>query len=118
MIRMGTLVCLLLALGAGIGMFHLKYEVQALEKVVTGLHRSLIAERNAIHVLEAEWSLLNDPGRLSDLNRRHLGLVPVTADRLVRIEDLPLPLPPAAVLPGPEAASSGAAVVSGVTFKP
>ena len=61
------------------------------------MRRQIEANYNAIHVLEAEWSYLNDPLRLADLTRRHTGLVATTPGQIgdfaslpLRIEDLPL----------------------------
>ena len=61
------------------------------------MRRQIETNYNAIHVLDAEWSYLNDPLRLADLTRRHTGLVPTTPGQIgdfaslpLRIEDLPL----------------------------
>ena len=61
------------------------------------MRRQIEANYNAIHVLQAEWSYLNDPLRLADLTRRHTELVPTTPGQIgdfaslpLRIEDLPL----------------------------
>ena len=93
MIRLGTILWLSFALVAGVGLFQVKYEVQALEKDLTRLHRQILHDQEAIHVLRAEWSYLNEPARLTQLARRHLDMVPVTAAHLSRFEDLPEPLP-------------------------
>ena len=45
-------------------------------------------------MLRAEWSYLNEPTRLAELTRRHMALAPLAASQMVRIEDLPLRLPP------------------------
>ena len=64
------------------------------------MRRQIEANYNAVHVLQAEWSYLNDPLRLADLTRRHTGLVPTTPGQIgdfaslpLRIEDLPCRLP-------------------------
>jgi hypothetical protein len=51
-------------------------------------------------VLKAEWSYLNEPGRLSDLNRRHLGLAPVAAKQMETLAAQPQRLDVA--LPAPQ----------------
>lgn len=94
MIGRGTLVWLCLAIVAGVGLFHVSYRVQSLEEELTQVNRQIVREREAIHVLRAEWSYLNEPTRLADLTRRHLTLVPLQATQMVPIEDLPLRLPP------------------------
>jgi hypothetical protein len=94
MIGRGTIVWLSLAIAAGIGLFHVSYRVQSLEEELTAVNRAILREREAIHVLSAEWSYLREPARLAELTRRHLNLVPLSAEQMVRIEDLPLRLPP------------------------
>jgi hypothetical protein len=93
MIRLGAILWLSFAVVAGVGLFQVKYEVQALEEKLTSLHRQILSDQKAIHVLRAEWSYLNEPARLTELSRRHLDMAPVTAAHLTRFEDLPEPLP-------------------------
>jgi hypothetical protein len=77
-------------------LFQVKFEVQALEKELKALNGQIYANQQAIHVLEAEWSHLNDPARLSELNARLLGLVPVEPKQLARLQDLPVRVVPPA----------------------
>jgi hypothetical protein len=94
MIGRGTLFWLALAIAAGTGLFHVSYRVQSLEQELTQVSRDILREQDTIHLLGAEWSYLNEPTRLADLTHRHLALAPLSADQMVRIEDLPLRLPP------------------------
>lgn len=94
MIGRGTLLWLALAIVAGAGLFHVSYRVQSLEDELTRVNRDMLSEQETIHLLRAEWSYLNEPTRLADLTRRYLTLAPLSADQMVRIEDLPLRLPP------------------------
>jgi hypothetical protein len=94
MIGRGTLLWLALAIVAGAGLFHVSYRVQSLEDELTRVNRDILREQETIHLLRAEWSYLNEPTRLAELTRRHLALAPLSADQMVRIEDLPLRLPP------------------------
>ena len=90
MIKRATLIWALLAMIAGAGLFVMKYQVQALEDRLARIDADIIADRQAVHVLKAEWSYLNRPARLDDLGRRLLGLEPLTAQRIIRITDLPM----------------------------
>ncbi len=85
-----TLVWLGLAAAVGAGLFYLKYEVQRLEVEVAALDKAIKADREAIHVLTAEWSYLNQPQRLRKLVRRGFDLKPVTAARVRQLSELPL----------------------------
>ncbi|HSE78827.1 MAG TPA: hypothetical protein VLG66_12565 [Alphaproteobacteria bacterium] len=89
MIRLSTLLWFGLALVTGFGLFHLKYEVQALEDELVRLNRSILAEHEAIHVLKAEWSYVNQPQRLQALANRHLDLRPMRPEQLGSVADIP-----------------------------
>ena len=97
MIRISAIVWVVVLALLGIGLFQVKYNVQSKERELREVRRQIEANYNAIHVLQAEWSYLNDPLRLADLTRRHTGLVPTTPGQIgdfaslpLRIEDLPV----------------------------
>lgn len=96
-VLIGLLVVALLAVAAVI--YQVKYEARGLEARVQELKKEIQDERDAIAVLRAEWSLLNRPERVERLARKHLGLEPLAAQRIITIEDLDTrtpPLPPMA----------------------
>jgi cell division protein FtsL len=74
---------------AALGLFHVKYEVQRLEKDLSQEQQLILEHREAIHVLKAEWSFLNQPTRISELAVRHLGLAPMIGEQVVQLEVLP-----------------------------
>lgn len=113
MIRFGTVLTLSLAAAAGIGLYHAKYRVQALEVELAGLQQEILAHREAIHVLKAEWSFLNDPDRLAELARKHLELAPVAGAQLATIDDVPEKLPVPVPDAGDPANPDAGAPVSG-----
>ena len=109
MIRLASLFWLALVAVTGFATFKVKYAVQDIEDELNKVRRHTIAEQQEIHILRAEWTALNQPERLAELNRRFLSLAAVTPKQLQRkIEDIPLrPVPPAAEPPvaaAPEAA--------------
>jgi hypothetical protein len=89
MVRHSTLLFMLLAGALSLALFVLKYQVQDLEDELMHLNRTIVSDTQAIHVLKAEWSHLNDPARLRALTERHLNLSPVRPVQLGSIEDLP-----------------------------
>ncbi|MCC7275176.1 MAG: hypothetical protein IT561_21090 [Alphaproteobacteria bacterium] len=108
MIRIALAFWLGLVSALGYGVFQVKYEVQEMETRLVHLNRAIVTDQQAIHVLKAEWSYLNQPARLEQLSRRHLDLAPIAASQLGRIEDAPLrpehaapPAPPLARGPTP-----------------
>ena len=77
--KFAALVWLTAVAIAALGLYHMKYEVQRLEADLGIEHQSILKHQEAIHILKAEWSYLNQPARISDLAKRHLGLAPLTA---------------------------------------
>lgn len=72
-------------------LFQIKQEVHDLEQEIAETRADILRDQEAVHVLEAEWSYLNSPARLSALAERHLNMAPLEADRIIGFEDLPLP---------------------------
>ena len=95
MIRIASLFWLALVAISGFATFKMKYAVQDIEEELNKVRRQTIAEQQEIHVLRAEWTALNQPERLADLNRRLLSLAAITPKQLQHnIEDIPLrPMP-------------------------
>jgi len=77
MIRRTTFLSATLAVSMGVSLFVIKYQVQDLEDQLTKIDHQIVTERQTIHVLKAEWSHLNEPGRLRRLAVHYLGLVPI-----------------------------------------
>jgi cell division protein FtsL len=85
-----TLIALLIAAVLGVSLFLLKYQVRGLESRLNSTNREIVANREAIHVLHAEWAHLNEPDRLASLATRLLQLQPVTPDRIATVASLPM----------------------------
>lgn len=79
----------------GLGLFKVKYQVMALEKRHKDVVQSVVENREAIHVLKAELTHLNDPERLQKLAENHLGFSPVKSHQIVAIDELPRKTQPA-----------------------
>lgn len=91
--RQTTALCALLAIALAILLMAVKFQVQRLERELDRLQRQTAAERQAVHVLTAEFSYLIDPERLRRLASEHLGLVPVKPEQLGSFAVLDDPLP-------------------------
>lgn len=89
--RQTTFLFILLAAVLSLALFTIKYQVQDLEQEFAELNRSITTDRQSIHVLEAEWSHLNDLPRLRGLADRYLDLEPVQPEQFAALADLPLP---------------------------
>jgi cell division protein FtsL len=89
MIRLSSLLWLGAAGLAATVLFQVKDEVQDLEGELVGVQREIQRDREAIHVLKAEWSYLNRPARIEELARRHLGFQPLEQTQISLVDYLP-----------------------------
>lgn len=90
--RRFVIFCWILAGSAtALTLFQIKQEVLELEHDIKTVHRDILRDQEAIHVLEAEWSYLNNPARIARLAEDHLNLRPIPAGRIVDFAELPLP---------------------------
>ena len=87
--RYTTVLFLLAAGGISLILFSVKYQVQDLEQELRDLNRAIVADREALHVLRAEWAYLNDPARLSQTAAKYFALEPVRPDQLATFDGLP-----------------------------
>jgi len=89
MIRVSLVIWLIVAGGVAVGLYHVTYEARELEERLKQVRLDIEQEREALHVLEAEWSYLNRPARLARLAREHLDMRPLQPDQIVRVGQLP-----------------------------
>jgi hypothetical protein len=88
------IVAIGLAGAVAAGLYQLKHEVMLLEQDLARVNREILDDQEAVHVLKAEWTYLNEPRRLEALSKRHLELAPLAAAQLITIDDLPTRLDP------------------------
>jgi hypothetical protein len=103
------LVWLVLASCIGWAVYQLKYEVVQLEKRLEKVNRQIMTDQEAIQILKAEWSYLNQPAHLQDSAEKFLKLEPVQIKQMATMTQLavrrdggmPLipPTPPAPAAP-------------------
>jgi|GEM_PF-6005594 len=84
-------------------LFHISYQVRELEGTLGEVRQQIVAEREALTVLGADWALLNDPSRLLRLAHKHLPLQPTAGVQLANFERVPFPAVPAVRHSRPEA---------------
>ena len=88
-----TLAALALLIATASGLYLVEHEVQGLERRLSRLNADLLASQQAIQVLKAEWSYLNQPDRLQELATRYserLRLAPLDpAQVATSVVDLP-----------------------------
>ncbi|MHC8508574.1 MAG: cell division protein FtsL [Rhodospirillales bacterium] len=87
--RAVTIASVLTALTLGLGLYMVKYRVLDLKSSLTEVNRAIAAKHESMHVLKAEWSLLNNPARLQELSARLLGMTPVAAGQIKPLDAVP-----------------------------
>ena len=95
MIRPFTCVCMVLAAGSGLYLYQTKHRAQLLDREILRTLKQTDTVRERIGVLRAEWALLNEPERLAELARQHLGLQTMAPTQFTTLADLGSRLPPA-----------------------
>lgn len=89
-----TLNVLLVAgmLGAASYTYKIKHEAEELEQQVAKVEHKIALERETISLLDADWTLLNQPSRLQRLAaiyEEELQLKPMRPDQIVAPDELP-----------------------------
>lgn len=69
------------------GLFKVKYRVHYLNKDVQEMKKQIEQEKSTIHILNAEWTFLNQPKRLKELANRYLELKEVRAIQVKSVEN-------------------------------
>jgi hypothetical protein len=100
MLRLATLFWILLVSAAAGSMYAVKYRVQGIEHALIKTEKATIAEQREIRVLDAEWTYLNRPEALAQMNARFLSLAPITAKELrTSVADIPMRASPGEGMP-------------------
>ncbi len=88
--RRTTLILIFLAAALTFTLFKVKYGVQHLESELKSINRAIHSHQESIHVLQAEWSHLNEPERLRKLASKHLNFAPLSSSQIGSIADFPV----------------------------
>ena len=93
MLQTIDLILISLMVTAAAWTFRIKYEAEAMTEHIAKLEMQLQEERDAIDILQADWSLLSKPSRLQVLVERYkeeLQLVPLEATQIGDVKQLPI----------------------------
>ncbi|PKQ03028.1 MAG: hypothetical protein CVT73_16580 [Alphaproteobacteria bacterium HGW-Alphaproteobacteria-12] len=91
MIRVINLLLVLAVIGLSVGLYDIKYRAERASREAQQLEGRIANEQDAIRVLRAEWSYLNQPERLQELATRYTALKPLAAAQIGTFEDVPMP---------------------------
>jgi cell division protein FtsL len=87
MFRFGTLISVAILSLSIFGLFQVKYRVQNMREALTEINRQIEQEQEAIHILKAEWTYLNQPERLRKLVAKHLQLAPMQLAQVNKVHN-------------------------------
>ncbi|MEQ8443102.1 MAG: hypothetical protein RIM33_14285 [Alphaproteobacteria bacterium] len=83
-----------MVVATGYALFHITFQVEALEGELAELNTQIRAEQEAIHNLRAEWSYNSRPDWIDQLGEELLpSMRRMTPDQVVRIQDIPFRRP-------------------------
>jgi|GEM_PF-656707 len=92
-IAMITLWILMVAV-TGYALFHITFQVEALEGRLAELNTQIRTEQESIHNLRAEWSYNSRPDWIDELGEELLpAMQRMSPDQVVRIQDIPFRRP-------------------------
>lgn len=101
-----TIACACLAGAMGVGLFFVKHEVKEQEARLAELNQEIQSNQEAIHVLKAEWSYLNDPARLRALSEKFLSMKVMGPAQIASLDTLPAAAPVAVAAVKPVAVAA------------
>jgi len=82
-------LCLVIIVFSVTASNYLKNSVYRLETELKAINRDIRTDIESIHILNAEWSKLNNPARLRSLVANHISLNPVKAEQIINYSALP-----------------------------
>ena len=86
---MARFVLIALFAAMATGMFVIKNRVIALENDLERINAKIREDQNALHVLKAEWTYLNDPARIRNLSENHIHMKPLRGEQIISFSAIP-----------------------------
>jgi hypothetical protein len=88
-----NVACIALTIAIAFGNYRVKEAAVASAKRLAEIDTAIGEQDVALRTLDAEWSYLNDPGRLQELAVRHLHLVQIKPSQVMAVAEMPERLP-------------------------
>lgn len=89
--RLSSIFWIVMFVCAASALYGVKYRVQEMDSEIATLRAQVQAEKQAIHVLSAEWAFLTRPERVRRLAEKHLDMAPMNAVQMADVADVPFP---------------------------
>lgn len=93
MVKVFNAIMVLAVLISAFFLYSLEHATRGLERQVSKFKTEILDKREAIKLLNAEWSSLTRPERLQKLAAERLKLRPMTASQIVSLGDLSTRVP-------------------------
>ena len=93
MIRPITVICWILALGAGLYLYRAKHEVELMDKHIEQIAKETSDLRTESRRLLDDWIRLGEPEQLHKYSDEYLGLKTIAPTQFARLSDLATRLP-------------------------
>jgi hypothetical protein len=90
MLKLNIIVGMIVLAGVAFGVYHIEARVEGLRAQLKSVNAQIVKDKEAIHILEAEWSYLNQPQRLSELSTKLLKYKNMDSARILRVSDIPM----------------------------
>ncbi len=79
--------CLIIAVFAvAIWLYQVKYDVRDAERRIYTLEQQITETSHDVSLLEAEWTMLNRPGRLQTLSENYLELENIKPEQIIALD--------------------------------
>jgi len=93
MLKLVNAALVIAVLVSGFALYSLEHRTRGAERDVAKIKREISESREAIKLLNAEWSSLTRPERIQKLAEENLKLQPTSAQQFVSVEDLLVKVP-------------------------
>ena len=94
MLKTLNILLITVMLGAAAYTYQIKHTAELIETEVTKLDRKIALEKETISLLQADWTLLDQPSRLqrlADVYAGDLELQPIRPEQIIEADQLPAP---------------------------
>ena len=116
-IRWTDIICCMLIVAASYGLYMVKWEVHELKRQNKAVQSQIVAQKEALSILDAEWAYLNRPERLRDLAEKYLVMKPESGEQMVSLARLMIVVPEEMQVAEEEDLIEGAHLVSATSDK-
>jgi cell division protein FtsL len=89
MIRFLNILAIAALIGSAVYAYKIKYETIYRAEQINKMKHEILAERDAIGVLRAEWAHLARPERIQELATKYLDLQPLSLNQVLTASALP-----------------------------